>query len=75
MRLGATTVEDIGERCGAGTNCGGCIPLIEDILESKLVALMNESTVAAVGVESTVEVRSVTLRSGRTRALSTASRS
>lgn len=46
MRLGARTVEDIGERCGAGTNCGGCVPLIEDILESKLVALLGDSAPA-----------------------------
>lgn len=73
MRLGATSVKDIAERCGAGTNCGGCIPLIEDILESKLVALMNESTVAALGVESTVKVRSAALHSGPDRTLTTAS--
>ncbi|MGB3410327.1 MAG: (2Fe-2S)-binding protein [Microthrixaceae bacterium] len=75
MLLGATSVEDIGERCGAGTNCGGCIPLIENILESKLVALMNQSTVAAVEVESSVRIGSVTARRGRDRTLSTASRS
>ncbi len=31
--LGATDVDDITSRCGAGGDCGGCVDLIEDILE------------------------------------------
>ncbi len=31
--LGATDVDDITARCGAGGDCGGCVDLIEDILE------------------------------------------
>ena len=31
--LGAGDAEEIGRRCGAGTDCGGCYALIEDILE------------------------------------------
>ncbi|HTN99158.1 MAG TPA: hypothetical protein VL068_00680, partial [Microthrixaceae bacterium] len=53
---------DIGERCGAGTNCGGCVPLIEDILESRLVALMNQSTIAEVVLESAVATSPVSIR-------------
>lgn len=30
---GATTVEDVGRACGAGTDCGGCEGMIEDLLE------------------------------------------
>lgn len=65
MALGATSVEEIGRRCGAGTNCGGCIPLIEDILESRLVALMNERTIAEVSIESVVEFSSISARAAR----------
>lgn len=33
--LGATDAEDIARRCGAGSDCGGCYDMIEDILEIK----------------------------------------
>lgn len=26
---GARTVEEVGEMCGAGTNCGGCVDTID----------------------------------------------
>lgn len=31
--LGASDLDDITARCGAGGDCGGCADLIEDILE------------------------------------------
>lgn len=40
IAAGATTVEEIGDRCGAGTGCGGCRILLERLLRQ-----------AAVGVE------------------------
>ena len=30
---GAASAEEIAASCGAGARCGGCIPLIEDLLE------------------------------------------
>lgn len=30
--LGATSVEEISRRCAAGTDCGRCIPRIEQVL-------------------------------------------
>jgi len=30
---GATTVEEIGRRCGAGTRCGGCWPVLDELLD------------------------------------------
>jgi bacterioferritin-associated ferredoxin len=30
---GAETLEEIGRRCGAGTECGGCRCELEDMLE------------------------------------------
>lgn len=30
--LGAETVEDITDRCAAGSDCGRCIPRIEHVL-------------------------------------------
>jgi bacterioferritin-associated ferredoxin len=35
---GATTVDEIGRACGAGTDCGGCQSSIEDIVEQELGA-------------------------------------
>jgi bacterioferritin-associated ferredoxin len=29
---GATTVEDLITRCGAGAECGGCWPALEELL-------------------------------------------
>lgn len=34
--LGAADVDDITSRCGAGGDCGGCVDLIEDILEIRV---------------------------------------
>lgn len=31
--LGAADVDELGQRCGAAAKCGGCRPLIEEILE------------------------------------------
>ena len=32
--LGATDVDDLAARCGAGSDCGGCLPLLEDLLDT-----------------------------------------
>ena len=32
---GARTVEDIGQRCGAGTGCGACVGELRERLEAK----------------------------------------
>jgi bacterioferritin-associated ferredoxin len=31
---GASSVDEIGERCGAGTCCGGCHPSLEALLRT-----------------------------------------
>jgi bacterioferritin-associated ferredoxin len=31
----AATSEDVGRACGAGTRCGGCRPLIDDLIEQE----------------------------------------
>lgn len=35
-RQGASSAEDVGAACGAGTACGGCQPLIETLVKSEL---------------------------------------
>ena len=32
IREGAETVAQVGERCGAGTSCGGCRPAVKELL-------------------------------------------
>ena len=29
---GACDLDEVGERCGAGVTCGGCCPLIQELL-------------------------------------------
>ncbi len=38
IREGAETRSEIGERCGAGTDCGGCRGQIDDLIEEELEA-------------------------------------
>ena len=35
---GARTVEDVGDRCGAGTSCGGCWPVLRELLDEQVPA-------------------------------------
>jgi bacterioferritin-associated ferredoxin len=32
---GAETTAQIGEACGAGTGCGACVPMLEDMLDAR----------------------------------------
>jgi len=43
---GATCIEDVAERCGAGTRCGGCWPELERLLHEHQTA----STLVTVAV-------------------------
>ncbi|MCC6766395.1 MAG: (2Fe-2S)-binding protein [Deltaproteobacteria bacterium] len=47
ITAGATTVKEIGRRCGAGTGCGGCKPLIRECLARCRAAVARESAYAA----------------------------
>ncbi|HWL42735.1 MAG TPA: (2Fe-2S)-binding protein [Ilumatobacter sp.] len=39
IEQGAASVDEIGERCGAGTNCFSCHPTLEDALHECRVTL------------------------------------
>lgn len=39
VEQGAASVAEIGEHCGAGTNCFGCHPTLEDVLHECRVSL------------------------------------
>jgi bacterioferritin-associated ferredoxin len=30
---GATTIDAVSARCGAGTDCGACVPMIHDLIQ------------------------------------------
>ncbi|HEX2040598.1 MAG TPA: (2Fe-2S)-binding protein [Acidimicrobiales bacterium] len=32
LAAGAHSVEDVTRRCGAGSECGGCLPLLQELL-------------------------------------------
>jgi len=34
IRDGAETVAQVGERCGAGTGCGGCRPTVKELISA-----------------------------------------
>jgi bacterioferritin-associated ferredoxin len=36
MSDGATTVEQVGERCAAGTRCRGCHPTVQELIAAHL---------------------------------------
>jgi bacterioferritin-associated ferredoxin len=33
IAAGARTLDEIGRRCGAGVTCGGCCPLLQELLD------------------------------------------
>jgi bacterioferritin-associated ferredoxin len=35
VRSGACTEEAVGEACGAGSMCGGCVPAVAEIIEEE----------------------------------------
>ncbi len=42
---GALDAEDIAARCGAGTMCGGCVPVVEALLAEQAVAVRRPALV------------------------------
>jgi bacterioferritin-associated ferredoxin len=55
IEAGATTVKEVGRKCGAGTGCGACKPLIRECLSRCRAAALAETAgappVAAVATE------------------------
>lgn len=35
VRAGASTEEAVGDACGAGSTCGGCVPVVTEIIEEE----------------------------------------
>lgn len=43
ISCGARTADDIAAACGAGARCGGCLPVIESMLQERLKDLLVDS--------------------------------
>lgn len=43
IELGAADVVDIGRRCGAGTACGGCREVLDELLHEHVPSLTRAS--------------------------------
>jgi bacterioferritin-associated ferredoxin len=48
IAAGASTVKEVGRRCGAGTGCGACKPLIRECLSRCRAQAAHEATVSAL---------------------------
>jgi bacterioferritin-associated ferredoxin len=48
IAAGASTVKEVGRRCGAGTGCGACKPLIRECLSRCRAAAATESAAPVV---------------------------
>ena len=48
ITAGASTVKEVGRRCGAGTGCGACKPLIRECLSRCREGAPQNAPVAAV---------------------------
>ena len=35
IRDGARSVDEVGDACGAGTGCGGCVPVIQSLVSAE----------------------------------------
>lgn len=47
VRLGATTVEIVADRCNASSRCGGCRPTVETLIAAE--TMLAETAVAVRG--------------------------
>ncbi len=44
VRAGAMNEERVAEMCGAGTCCGGCRPVVAELISDVISAAMDEET-------------------------------
>ena len=48
IRDGARSADEVGDACGAGTRCGGCVPTIESLLCGENAADIEERGIWAL---------------------------
>lgn len=44
---GATTIEEVAARCGAGARCGGCWPALRELIDAHAPAPREQRTTSA----------------------------
>jgi len=44
---GATTIEEVAARCGAGARCGGCWPALRELLDAHADAQQDRRSTSA----------------------------
>jgi bacterioferritin-associated ferredoxin len=47
IAAGARDLDEIGRQCGAGITCGGCCPLLEELLDQAARRSAGERAIAA----------------------------
>ena len=43
---GASTVDDVAMRCGAGSRCGGCRPVVEELVAEVAIVARRDAVAA-----------------------------
>ena len=56
ITAGATTVKEVGRRCGAGAGCGACKPLVRECLSRCRAAAVQEAAAVVASVVITEPV-------------------
>ncbi|MEB2285607.1 MAG: hypothetical protein B6D46_14320 [Polyangiaceae bacterium UTPRO1] len=64
IMAGATTVKEVGRRCGAGTGCGSCKPLIREYLARARTAAVAEAPLPMAAGAAGMEAPPLTMAAG-----------
>jgi len=57
IAAGARDLDEIGRRCGAGITCGGCCPLLEELLDKAASRAAGARSMAERAMAATAERR------------------
>ena len=57
IAAGARDLDEIGRRCGAGMTCGGCCPLLEELLDKAASRAASDRSMAERAMAATAERR------------------
>jgi bacterioferritin-associated ferredoxin len=57
IAAGARDLDEIGRRCGAGITCGGCCPLLEELLDKAASRAAGDRSMAERAMAATAERR------------------
>lgn len=49
VRNGATCRSSVGDACGAGTGCGGCLPMVETLIDEETTSRASSRSLPVFG--------------------------